>query len=82
VTPFFYEHPEIFRLSSVSGDVDHSHYRWTLDTPEDLELLRAIYSRFDNHGDFSWQDVIALMEREPDLAELNSQVLQKSLREH
>jgi spore coat polysaccharide biosynthesis protein SpsF len=82
VTPYLYEHPEIFRLASARGDVDYSHYRWTLDTPEDLILLRAIYSRFDNRDDFHWQDVIALMEREPELAELNSQVLQKSLREY
>jgi spore coat polysaccharide biosynthesis protein SpsF len=82
VTPYLYEHPETFRLASLSGDVDHGHYRWTLDTPEDLELLRTIYSRFDNRDDFRWQDAIALIEREPELAELNSQVLQKSLREH
>jgi spore coat polysaccharide biosynthesis protein SpsF len=82
VTPYLYEHPRTFRLASISGDVDHSHYRWTLDTPGDLELLRAIYSRFDNRDDFQWQDVIRLMEREPELAELNSQILQKSLREH
>jgi spore coat polysaccharide biosynthesis protein SpsF len=82
VTPYLYEHPKTFRLASTTGDVDHSHYRWTLDTPGDLELLRAIYSRFDSCDDFDWQDVIALMEREPELAALNSQVLQKSLREH
>lgn len=82
VTPYFYEHPKTFRLASVSGAVDYSRYRWTVDTREDLELLRAIYSRFHGRDDFSWQDVIALMKREPQLAELNSQVLQKSLREH
>jgi spore coat polysaccharide biosynthesis protein SpsF len=82
VTPYLYEHPEMFRLASSRGDVDYSHYRWTLDTPEDLNLLRAIYCRFNNRDDFRWDDVIALMEREPELAELNSQVLQKLLREH
>jgi spore coat polysaccharide biosynthesis protein SpsF len=82
VTPYFYEHPNTFRMASVSSAVDYSRYRWTLDTREDLELLRAIYARFDSRHDLSWQDVIALMEREPELAELNSQVLQKSLREH
>jgi spore coat polysaccharide biosynthesis protein SpsF (cytidylyltransferase family) len=82
VTPYFYERPESSRLASMSGTVDYSQYRWTLDTPADLELLRAIYSRFDNRDDFHWQDVIALMKREPELAELNSQVLQKSVREH
>ena len=82
VTPYLYEHPQIFRLASRSGAADYSRYRWTVDTREDLELLRAIYSRFHGDDDFSWQDVIALMKREPELAELNSQVLQKSLREH
>jgi spore coat polysaccharide biosynthesis protein SpsF len=82
VTPYLYEHPEIFRLAALNNNSNHSRYRWTLDTPEDLELFRAIYSHFDNRDDFHWQDVIALVEREPELAELNSQVLQKSLREH
>ncbi len=79
VTPYLYEHPQLFRLASVIGKVDYSHYRWTLDTPEDLELLRAIYQRLSNQGDFTWQDVIALMEREPRLASLNCNVRQKSL---
>jgi len=82
VTPYLYEHPQIFKLASLSGAADYSRYRWTLDTREDLELLRAIYSRFDGRDDFSWQEVLCLMEREPELADLNSQVLQKSVREH
>ena len=58
VTPYLYEHPQIFKLASLSGAVDYSRYRWTLDTREDLELLRAIYSRFDGGDDFSWQEVL------------------------
>jgi spore coat polysaccharide biosynthesis protein SpsF len=79
VTPYFYEHPELFRLASVIGPADYSQYRWTLDTAEDLELLRAIYSKFKGDDGFSWRDVIALMEREAQLAELNCNVTQKSL---
>jgi spore coat polysaccharide biosynthesis protein SpsF len=79
VTPFLYEHPELFRLSSFGGASDYSQYRWTLDTPEDLRLLRAIYDRFDNDDRFSWQEGIALMEREPELAELNAHIAQKPL---
>jgi spore coat polysaccharide biosynthesis protein SpsF len=78
VTPYFYEHPELFRLVSQRGQIDYSQYRWTLDTAEDLELLHTIYARFDD-GDFSWSDAIQLMEREPELAELNSHVVQKAL---
>jgi spore coat polysaccharide biosynthesis protein SpsF len=79
VTPYFYEHPELFRLVSHQGQIDYSQHRWTLDTEEDLELLRAIYARFGNKDDFSWGEVIQLMEREPELAELNSHVIQKTL---
>jgi spore coat polysaccharide biosynthesis protein SpsF len=79
VTPYFYEHRELFRLASLCGQVDYSQYRWTLDTAEDLELLRAIYAHFFSRDDFSWTEVIALMERAPELAELNSRVVQKAL---
>ena len=79
VTPYFYEHSELFRLVSQCGRIDYSRYRWTLDTAEDLELLRTIYARFSNRDDFNWGEVIQLMEREPELADLNSRVVQKAL---
>jgi len=79
VTPYLYEHPEIFDMAAAAADTDYSQYRWTLDTPEDLDLIRAVYSRFDNRDDFDWQEVLALMEREPELAELNSHVTQKAV---
>ena len=79
VTPYMYEHPESFRLLSVRAERDYSAYRWTLDTPEDLKLIRAIYSRFEGRDGFGWRDVLALMEREPELAELNGHVLQKAV---
>jgi spore coat polysaccharide biosynthesis protein SpsF len=79
VTPYFYVHPELFRQASTSGHPDYSQYRWTLDTSEDLNLLRAIYSRFGNQDGFTWREVIALMEDEPELRELNAHVAQKSV---
>lgn len=79
VTPYFYQHPELFRLVSQRGQVDCSQYRWTLDTNEDLELLHTIYARFGNEDGFSWREVIQLMEREPELAEVNSRVVQNEL---
>src|SRR5439155_15722834 len=79
VTPYLYEHPEIFKVASATGGTDYSNYRWTLDTAEDLELLRAIYSHFNGRDDFSWKDVLALMESAPDLAALNSHIGQKAV---
>ena len=79
VTPYFYEHPEMFKLAFTRNESDYSAYRWTLDTAEDLELIRNIYDRFGNQDNFGWREVVMLMQREPELAELNTHVIQKSL---
>ncbi len=81
VTPFLYEHPELFKLLPVTNDVDYSAHRWTLDTREDLEFIRAVYARFDNRDDFSWREVLEVLEREPGLVEVNRHVRQKVLHE-
>jgi spore coat polysaccharide biosynthesis protein SpsF len=77
VTPYLYEHPELFRLVSVESHVDYGKHRWTVDTREDLELLRRIYARFGNRDDFRWEEVLRVIEREPQLASLNSHIVQK-----
>jgi spore coat polysaccharide biosynthesis protein SpsF len=81
VMPFFYDNPERFRICLVNHDVDLSAYRWTVDTPEDLELLRQVYARFDGGDEFSWLDVLALFEREPELRQINARVQHKDYRE-
>jgi spore coat polysaccharide biosynthesis protein SpsF len=78
VTPFLYQHPDRFRLVSVTGDRDYSHYRWTLDTREDLEFLRAVCARRAEAPDPAWQDVLRILEGEPDLAAINEHVKQKT----
>ncbi len=81
VTPYIYGHPAQFSLLSMTGDADHSSYRWTVDTPEDLEFVRAIYARLKDNTRFLWRDVLDLLDREPWLKELNRFVEQKSLQE-
>ena len=66
---------------SVTGDADYSTYRWTLDTAEDLEFIRAVYGHMGNDDGFHWADALALLRREPDLLELNRHVTQKTLQE-
>lgn len=81
VTPYFYQNPDKFTVLSVIGQTDYSHLRWTLDTREDLELIREIFARFGTCDDFHWRDVLALLEREPGLSDINSHVQQKALQE-
>jgi spore coat polysaccharide biosynthesis protein SpsF len=79
VTPYIYENPDRFDVLSVRGEADYSGHRWTLDTPEDLAFIRAVYDRTDDN--VSWREVLALLEREPELVELNGDVMQKALYE-
>jgi spore coat polysaccharide biosynthesis protein SpsF len=81
VTPYIYEHPDLFRLLHVKGEHDYSQHRWTLDTPEDIAFLRAVYDRLGNVDTFHWRDVLAVLDREPELLRLNQHVRQKALHE-
>lgn len=75
VTPYIYRHPEKFALRAVVNDKDYSHMRWTVDTSEDLSFVRLIYEHF-GHDDFSWRDVLALLDEHPEWLEINKRVRQ------
>lgn len=77
VTPYIRFHPEIFSYLEFQNDKDLSYMRWTLDTKEDLEFLRRIYKRFNGKDDFSWKDVLKILENEPELCRINAHVKQK-----
>ena len=81
VTPYLYENPRKFTLHGIKSDVDCSHHRWTLDTAEDLHLLRAIYARFGERDDFDWHEVLRMVEADPSLAEINRYINQKAVHE-
>ncbi|MDL1894801.1 acylneuraminate cytidylyltransferase [Anaerolineae bacterium CFX7] len=81
VTPYIYQHPELFRLASLEADADYSTLRWTVDTAQDLDLVRAIYARLKNDDTFGWRDALAVVEREPELLRLNQDIQQKALHE-
>lgn len=67
-----------FRVLLVNHTPDFGSYRWTVDTAEDLEVVRRIYTRFEGRDDFSWQEVLALFQTEPELAQINAEVQHKS----
>jgi len=79
--PYIYQNPGQFRILSAKGTADYSYYRWTLDTVEDLELLREICQRLEGRCNFTWRDVLELMQRHPELAEINRRISQKALHE-
>lgn len=77
VTPFLYQHPERFHIVDHLGSPDLSHHRWTLDTPEDYELLARIFTSAE--PDPGLQDVLAILARHPDWTKINAHVRQKEI---
>jgi spore coat polysaccharide biosynthesis protein SpsF len=68
-----------FKIAQLHHDPNYGQMRWTVDTPEDLEFMRQVYARFDGRDDFSWEDVLDLVQGEPGLAAINSTVQHKTL---
>jgi len=81
VTPFFYEDIDRFPIVSVEADDGYGHYRWTVDTTEDLRFVREIFSRVEDMNAFTWKDVLAILEAEPDLMDINRNVRQRTFRD-
>jgi spore coat polysaccharide biosynthesis protein SpsF len=77
VFPYVYEHPEKFSIAGVADTVDRSGMRWTVDTEEDLAFVRAV-CRVLGRREFSWTDVLKVLDANPDLLQINAQVRQKS----
>lgn len=85
VTLHIRNHPEVFRIANVSNEPNLSAMRWTVDHPEDLAFVRAVYSEFAGR-EFGLEDVLQLVARQPELARINAafsrdEGLQRSLRE-
>jgi spore coat polysaccharide biosynthesis protein SpsF len=77
VMPFFYEHSERFKILHIRHEPDYGAYRWTVDTPEDMELLRQVVPNFEDDT-FSWEEVLAFFQAQPELAEINASVQHRS----
>ena len=73
VTPFI-RTSQRFRLRNVQSELGQStrHLRWTVDEPRDLEFIRAVYTRLGAREYFGWREVLALLDAEPVLGDLNA----------
>jgi spore coat polysaccharide biosynthesis protein SpsF len=78
VTTLAYVEPNLFRIEHIRYSEDLSRLRWTVDTPEDLELVRLIFQYF-GRDQFSWTDVLPVFQRHPDWLKINQHIRQKTL---
>jgi spore coat polysaccharide biosynthesis protein SpsF len=81
VMPYIYEKEGRFRILLVDHDPDLGHLRLTVDTPEDLVLIRKIYEEFGNKDDFSLDAILGLLDDNPEMLEINAGVKHKDFRD-
>jgi spore coat polysaccharide biosynthesis protein SpsF len=80
VMPFIWRRPGRYRLVSLTRTPDLSHLRWTVDTPEDFELVSRILAElYPRCPRFRMADVLALLERNPSWPDINRHVPQKTI---
>jgi spore coat polysaccharide biosynthesis protein SpsF len=78
VFPYLYDQPGRFNLKILNHEPDYGSLRWTVDTADDLELIRRIYDHFLPREDFRWLEVLELVESKPELAHINANTAHKS----
>ncbi len=74
VTVYIHQNPAQFKIGNVSSQTDLSHLRWTVDTRRDFELIELIFeSLYPKNPDFRYQDILELIQKQPELAVYNAQ---------
>jgi len=78
VTPFILHRPERFNLIPVLNSENHSHHRWTVDTPEDFELIKRILEAvYPQKPNCTMEDCLNLLKEHPEWQKINAHVEQK-----
>jgi spore coat polysaccharide biosynthesis protein SpsF len=74
VTPFIWNHPELFNLGNYQNDIDYSNYRLTVDEAQDFELIKNIILYFkSNWQELKMKEIISFLDQRKDLKKLNAQ---------
>ncbi len=78
VMPYFYEEEGKFIVTILHSDDDFGHYRWTVDTVEDLDVVKRLTAAFRDRRDFDWYEVLEVYEAHPEWMEINADISHKT----
>lgn len=81
VMPYLYNQPGRFKTLLLQNERDYGTRRWTVDTPQDLELMDTIFTHFKPRTDFSWKEVLFFLDNNPEIEQLNKNIQHKSMQE-
>lgn len=75
VTFHFWKNPDRFKLFRYNLKVDLSHFRLTVDYPEDFEVVKAIFTHlYLKDSQFGLKDIIDFLKANPKIKKLNENV--------
>ena len=89
VTPYFYDHPQDFRLNFIESlpHLSGMPLRITIDTEQDLELCRNVYNNLSEiaanseNGLISTKQVVEYLRNNPEVVKINQEIQQKNLKD-
>ncbi|HEU5322354.1 MAG TPA: glycosyltransferase family protein, partial [Methylomirabilota bacterium] len=80
MTLYIKEHPDEFAIATgaLPDGLLRPQYRLTVDEPEDVELMQALFARLSRPGHLvTTREAIALLDANPDLAKVNAHLTHK-----
>ncbi len=72
VTPWMIRAPHLKRSNLHSGNLLLARMRWTLDYPEDLDFVRAVYAALPHGSPGVMKDVLDVLDKHPLIAMINA----------
>ncbi len=82
VSLFIYRNPDIYRTMAmpVPSDLHRPEVQLTLDEPDDYRLISSVFEAlYANNPEFTIRDVLAYLDSNPELLEINRHVRRKSV---
>lgn len=75
VTPYI-RHRSDIKKGHYLAEQDNSHYRWTVDEPEDFEFVTKVYQALAPQSPFfNSQDIYQLLIQQPELTKINNNII-------
>lgn len=72
VTPFIWKNTKLFKVKNFRYKINLSHWRWTVDKPEDLEFMTQVYQYFSENPNIHFEKIIEYIGRNPRVSLINS----------
>ena len=77
VTPYIYQHQNIFSCKSYEADINLAQHRWTLDTKEDYMMINSIYEHLGNAA--TTEQIVSFLQQHPHIFAINNHIKQKTV---